>query len=68
METKENSIKPTVLDFNDIATMVPKLRDKEKLVNMVMRMFKVDKVNWIHSHNCHNTGHKGAYIPDSKGA
>ena len=58
METKENSIKPTVLDFNDIATMVPKLRDKEKLVNMVMRLFKVDKVNWIHSHNCHNTGHK----------
>lgn len=56
MDTQENPIKRTVLDYNDIASMVPKLRGKEKLVNRILRWLKVDKVNWLHSHNCDTPG------------
>lgn len=57
MENQQSPIKRTVLDYNDIATMVPKLKGKEKLVNRVLRWLKVDKVNWLHDHNCDTPGH-----------
>lgn len=57
MENQQNPIKRTVLDYNDIATMVPKLKGKEKLVNRILRWLKVDKVNWLHDHNCDTPGH-----------
>lgn len=56
METDKTPIKRTVLDYNDIAEMVPKLRGKEKLVNCLLRWLSVDKVNWIHDHNCDTPG------------
>ena len=37
--------------------LVPKLKGKEKLVNRVFKFLKVDKVNWLHSHNCDTPGH-----------
>lgn len=57
MENQQSPIKRTVLDYNDIATMVPKLKGKEKFVNRVLRWLKVDKVNWLHDHNCDTPGH-----------
>lgn len=57
MENQQSPIKRTVLDYNDIATMVPKLKGKEKFVNRVLRWLKVDKVNWLHDHNCNTPGH-----------
>jgi len=56
MENNDTPIKRTVLDYNDIIAMAPKLRGKEKLVNRLLRFLKVDKVNWLHSHNCDTPG------------
>lgn len=58
MENNETPIKRSVLDYNDIAAMVPKLRGKEKLVNRILHWLKVDKVNWLHEHNCDTPGHQ----------
>ena len=49
-------IKRTVLDYNDICQLVPFFKGKEKLVNRLFRMLAVDKVNWIHDHNCDTPG------------
>ena len=57
MENNETPIKRTVLDYNDVVALVPKLKGKEKLVNRVFKFLKVDKVNWLHSHNCDTPGH-----------
>ena len=56
MENNDTPIKRTVLDYNDIIAMAPKLRGKEKLVNRLLHFLKVDKVNWLHSHNCDTPG------------
>lgn len=49
-------IKRTVLDYNDICQLVPFFKGKEKLVNRLFRLLAVDKVNWIHDHNCDTPG------------
>lgn len=49
-------IKRTVLDYDDIVEMAPKLRGHRKLVDRVLRWLSVDKVNWIHDHNCDTPG------------
>ena len=49
-------IKPTVLDFNDIAAMVPQLSSHERLVNKVLHWLSVDKVNAVHEKYCHTPG------------
>lgn len=56
MENNETSIKRSVLDCNDVVALVPKLKGKEKLVNRVFKFLKVDKVNWLHEHNCDTPG------------
>ena len=45
-----------MLDYNDIRKMVPFLDGKEKLVNGLLKLLSVDKVNWIHDHNCDTPG------------
>lgn len=57
MEKQETPIKRTVLDYNDVAEMAPWFRGKEKLVNRLLKFLSVDKVNWIHDHNCDITGY-----------
>lgn len=57
MEKQETPIKRTVLDYNDVAEMAPWFRGKEKLVNRLLKFLSVDKVNWIHDHNCDTTGY-----------
>lgn len=56
MENIETPIKRTVLDYNDISQMVPWLNGKEKLVNRLLKFLSVDKVNWLHDHNCDTPG------------
>ena len=56
MENIETPIKRTVLDYNDISQMVPWLNGKEKLVKRLLKFLSVDKVNWLHDHNCDTPG------------
>ncbi len=59
MENKENNdivVKPDVLDYDDIRKMVPFFEGKEKLVNRLFKLLSVDKVNWLHRHNCATPG------------
>ena len=49
-------IKRTVLDYDDIRQMVPWFDGKPRLVSFLSRMLAIDKVNWIHDHNCDTPG------------
>ena len=51
-----NKIKPSVLDFNDIAAMSPKLAAHPRLVKWLLHALSVDKLNDIHSRNCSYLG------------
>ncbi len=51
-----SGIKPNVLDYNDVAEMVPRLKGHEKLVNFFLKLFSIDKVNALHRHNCATPG------------
>ena len=53
---EENTIKPNVLDYEDICELAPFFKGKRKLVNFLFKMLKMDKVNWLHSHNCSTPG------------
>ena len=53
---EETPIKRTVLDYDDIRKMVPFFEGKKRLVNWLLRFLSVDKVNWIHDHNCDTPG------------
>ena len=61
-QTQENAqsqqleIKPTVLDYDDIRKMIPFFNGKEKLCRWCMRRLSMDKVNKLHSDNCHTPG------------
>ena len=47
------SIKPTVLDYNDVCKVAPFFKGKEKLVNTLLHWCAVDKTNDYHSRNMH---------------
>ena len=53
---EETPIKRTVLDYDDIRKMVPFFDGKKRLVNFLLKLLSVDKVNWIHNHNCDTPG------------
>lgn len=53
---EEYDIKPDVLGVDDIVGMVPKLGKHRKLVEWLMKVLAIDKVNWIHGHNCATPG------------
>ena len=50
------TIKRTVLDYDDIRKMAPFFDGKPRLVNALMKFLAVDKVNWIHDHNFDTPG------------
>jgi len=54
--TTPQTIKRSVLDYNDIASMVPALAGHEKLVNRLLHWLSVDKVNAVHDKYCDNPG------------
>lgn len=49
-------VRPDVLNVDDAVAMVPKLAGHRRLVERVMRWLQIDKVNWIHAHNCSTPG------------
>lgn len=53
---EDYGIKPDVLNYDDVRKMVPWFDGKERLVNWLLRVLSVDKVNWIHGHNCDTPG------------
>lgn len=53
---EECGIKPDVLNYDDVSSMVPALKGHKKLVDTVLRLFSVDKVNALHRHNCATPG------------
>ena len=55
-------IKRTVLDYDDIRKMAPWFDGKPGLVRFLSRLLAIDKVNWIHDHNCDTPG-----VPFTKG-
>lgn len=59
-QAQEAPIKRTVLDYNDISTMVPALAGHEKMVNRVLRWLSVDKVNDVHDRYCDHPGYEFA--------
>ena len=54
--TTPQTIKRSVLDYNDIASIVPALAGHEKLVNRLLHWLSVDKVNAVHDKYCDNPG------------
>lgn len=56
MNDMSETIKRTVLDYDDIRQMAPFFDGKPRLVNWLMRRLSVDKVNWIHDHNFDTPG------------
>lgn len=50
------SVKPNVLDYEDIIAVAPQLKGRQKLIQRLFKFLAIDKVNWIHSHNCHTPG------------
>lgn len=53
---EDKTIKRTVLDYGDLSTLLPILKGKEKLVNRLIKFLSLDKVNWLHDHNCDTPG------------
>ena len=49
-------IRPAVLDFDDVAKAVPKLKGHRKLVERVFHWLSIDKVNKLHTNNYHTPG------------
>lgn len=55
-DIQSTTIKRTVLDYNDIASLAPVLAGHEKLVNQILHWLSVDKVNAVHDKYCDNPG------------
>lgn len=53
---EESTIKPKVLDYEDICKMAPFFKGKPGLVNFLFKLLKVDKVNWLHENNYKTPG------------
>lgn len=54
IETEE--IRPDVLNYDDIRQLVPQLDGHEKLVNWLLKVLEVDKVNAVHRKCCDTPG------------
>lgn len=53
---EETTIKPKVLDYDDICELAPFFKGKRKLVNFLFKLLKMDKVNWLHENNYKTPG------------
>lgn len=57
MDNKENyDIRPDVLNYDDIRTLVPALDGHPQLVNRLLHFLSVDKVNAVHAKCCDTPG------------
>lgn len=50
------TVRPDVLNYDDIRRLVPRLDGHEKLVNWLLHFLSVDKVNRVHSNCCDTPG------------
>lgn len=55
------TVRPEVVNYDDVCKWVPFLKGHRKLVNAIFRFLAIDEVNDVHSRHCHNPG-----IPFSK--
>ncbi len=51
-----SEIRPDVLNYDDIKTMIPKLDGHPRLVNALLHWLEVDKVNAVHGRCCDTPG------------
>lgn len=56
INSQQAPIKRTVLDYDDICQLAPIFKGRQKLVERLCKLLAVDKVNWIHDHNCDTPG------------
>lgn len=54
------SVKPTVLDVDDVVDMVPRLAGHRTLVRRVLHWLSLDRVNQVHANSCSVPGHECA--------
>lgn len=47
-------VRPDVMTVEEIMAMSPKLQGKRRLIEFVMRLLQLDRVNWVHG-SCSNT-------------
>ncbi len=52
----DEATKRTVIDYEDVRRMVPKLDGKKKLVNSVLKFLKISNVNYFHHRNLDTPG------------
>lgn len=55
-QTSTGAVKRTVLDRDDIVSMIPFLKGKPRIVNLLIKTLALDKVNKIHSDNFDTPG------------
>ncbi len=53
---EQYDVRPDVLNYDDIVSMVPKLKGHKKLVNWLLHFLSVDKVNYVHGACCDTPG------------
>lgn len=53
---KKHNVRPDVLNYEDIAEMVPKLKGHKKLVDRLLHFLQVDEVNAVHRRWCDTPG------------
>ena len=56
IDTDDESKKRTVLDYYDLKKMVPFFDGKPKLVHALMKLMKLDNVNYLHHRNLNTPG------------
>lgn len=49
-------VRPDVINYDDIRKMAPALDGKPKLVNRLMRLLAIDKINALHAVSCNTPG------------
>ena len=50
-DTTENGLRADVLGYDDIVAAAPFLKGHNKIVNGLMKLFAIDKCNWLHGRN-----------------
>ncbi len=53
---EQYDVHPDVLNYDDVARLIPKLKGHKKFVDWLLRFLSVDKVNYVHSACCDTPG------------
>ncbi len=56
LKPSETDVRPDVLNYDDVIAAVPRLAGHRKLVDWLLHVLAVDKVNAVHSHCCDTPG------------